>query len=369
MVRSFLALTAIIVMAAASCSSVDDGICELEEADVVVEVPVEVVSPEVTTEISTEVAAEPLKFTVMTFNAGTSSGQLHSKDEEEGNGDGYTDEHAEEVDAHYGNSLSWNPAEEEATEFLAELKPEIVAFQEVFHDPWCEDIEDKPELDLVCNGYTPDRPYQMERLLGADYQIACNLNAEDRCAGVRRDFGRFVGCPEDEVCFGGIWGLGLGDKNCSDSARIGSIEIELTDGRYMVLVNAHANAGMKDSDMECRTYQFQQIFVDRGDGVPAAFGEVNLIMGDLNTDPFLLAGADPSAKELNKYVGAGKPFHFISADSAEGPATHVTTMHIDHVISDFIEGDCVVAGVSPGVEPVMDSTVFDHRPVICEVEF
>ena len=316
-----------------------------------------------------EFAPEPLKFTVMTFNAGTSSGQLHSKDEEEGNGDGYTDEHAKEVDAYYGNSLSWNPLEDRTIEFLAELRPEIVAFQEIFHDPWCEDIEVKPELDLVCNGYTPDRPYQMERLLGDDYQIACNLDAEDKCAAVRKDFGRFVGCPEDEVCFGGIWGPGLGDKNCSKAARIGSIEIELTDGRSLVLVNAHATSGMKNSDMECRKYQFQQIFLDRGDGKPAAYGDTNLIMGDLNTDPFVLAGADPSADELNKYVGDGKPFHYISSDSAEGPPTHVTTMRIDHVISDVIGGSCVVAGESPGVEPIMETTVFDHRPVICEVEF
>lgn len=315
------------------------------------------------------IVVEPLEFTVVTFNAGTSSGQLHSKDEEEGNGDGYTDEHAAEVDAHYGNSLSWNPAEAKAAEFLAELKPEIVALQEVFHDPWCEGIEVKPELDLVCSDYSLDRPYQMERLLGDDYQIACNLDAEDRCAAVRKDFGRFVGCPLDEVCFGGIWGPGLEAVNCSKSARIGSIEIELTDGRVLVLVNAHANAGMKESDMECRKHQFQQIFVDRGDGKPAAFGAANLIMGDLNTDPFLLAGADPSADELNKYVGEGKPFHYISSDSADGPATHVTTMHMDHVISDVILGNCVVAGESPGVAPVMESTVFDHRPVICEVEF
>jgi len=316
-----------------------------------------------------QVAAEPLKFTVMTFNAGTSSGQLHSKDEAEGNGDGYTDEHAQEVDAHYGNSLSWNPAEAKTIEFLADLKPEIVAFQEIFHDPWCEDIEAKPELDLVCNDYSPDRPYQMERLLGDDYQIACNLDAEDRCAAVRKDFGRFVGCPLDEVCFGGIRGPGLGDIGCSEAARIGSIEIELIDGRLLVLVNAHANAGMKDSNMECRKHQFQQIFLDRGDGKPAAFGEANLIMGDLNTDPFVLAATDPSAAELNKYVGEGKPFHYISSDSAEGPPTHVTTMRIDHVISDVIGGSCVVAGESPGVEPIMETTVFDHRPVICEVEF
>ena len=369
MERYFLGVAAVLVAATASCSSATDGIRELIEGDFVVAVEVvgEFVNAEVTTETTAEVAAEPLKFTVMTFNAGTSSGQLHSKDEEEGNGDGYTDEHAAEVDAHYGNSLSWNPAEAKATEFLAELKPEIVAFQEVFHDPWCEQIEVKPELDLVCSGYTSERPYQMERLLGDDYQIACNLNAEDRCAGVRKDFGRFVGCPEDEVCLGGIGGMGV--VNCSESARIGSIEIELTDGRVLVLVNAHANAGMKDSDMECRKHQFQQIFVDRGDGMPAAFGAANLVMGDLNTDPFLLAGADPSADELNKYVGAGKPFHFISSDSADGPPTHVTTMHIDHVISDVIFGSCVVAGESLGVAPVMESTVFDHRPVICEVEY
>jgi len=312
---------------------------------------------------------EPVAFTVVTFNVGTTTNMVHDRDEEEGEGDGYTGIHAQEVAANYGNNLSWIPAEEALAEYLAQLRPEIIGFQEMFYDPWCEDIEPLDELDLVCEDYSPERPLQVERLLGDEYQVACAFKKPDNCLGVRRDFGRLVGCPEHEVCLEGLEGLGAG-QGCSDSARVGTAPVELVDGRILTVVVAHANAGMTLKDQDCRILQFKQIFEDRGDGIPAACGEANLVMGDMNTDPFLLAEGDPSAAYWNTRVGEGRQFAYVSAAGPEGPATHVTTMHLDHIISDAVDSDeCYVPGVSEGVPPVMETTVFDHRPVVCSVSF
>jgi hypothetical protein len=311
--------------------------------------------------------AQALEFRVMTFNTGTSSQSLHDNDEKEGEGDGYTSTQAAYIDEHLGNSLAWVPAEDALTAWLAMHRPEIVAFQEMMYDPWCEEVPAPPAgLGLVCEGYVPGGPWTVERLLGPDYQVASTIDQEDNWVGIRRDFGRFKDCPEEGPCIGGVFGLGLPGE-CNGRPRVSSIEIVLADGRELVLVNVHATSGMTTQDMECRALQFDQVFKDQGDGHPAAHGAVNLVMGDMNTDPFLLAAGDPSAAKWNQYVGPGKAFHYISSDSAAGPATHVTTMHIDHVVSDAITGSCIVPGESPNLPPIMETTFFDHRPVLCDV--
>ncbi|MCB1127659.1 MAG: hypothetical protein KDM81_14290 [Verrucomicrobiae bacterium] len=118
-------------------------------------------------------------FRVLTFNAGTTTGLPHDL----GPDDGYSQHDAEIADALYENSLSWNPAERALTRFLAETRPDIAFFQELYFDPWCETISVDPALDFVCEDYTPERPLQIERLLGGDYQVACADGQEDNCAG------------------------------------------------------------------------------------------------------------------------------------------------------------------------------------------
>jgi len=305
-------------------------------------------------------AGPPPPIVVMTMNIGTTSGLAH----DQGN-DGYTSEHATIADEHYHNSLSWNPAEQALKEFLAQQRPTIVVFQEGFYDPWCEEIPVDPNLDFVCKDYTTERALQVERLLGPDYQVACADGQEDNCAGVLRSFARMKGCPDDGPCLDGLAGQGPPD-GCSKGARIGSVELELIDGREMTLVNVHGTSGIKLEDMLCRRSQFAQVFEDRGDGQPAANGTVNLVMGDLNTDPFK-AGFEPSAAYWNDKVGDGKAFHYLSSDDSGGPATYDHDLRIDHIASDALSSlGCKVAGAD-GTGPVMDAVYWDHKPVVCEV--
>ena len=304
------------------------------------------------------------KFKVMTFNVGTTTGLFHDF----GPIDGYTQNMAQVTDDFYHNSLSWNPAEEALTDFLETHRPHIVAFQELFYDPWCEEIVVDPTLDFVCKNYTAERPLQMERLLGENYQVACAVGQEDNCVGIDKSFGTFRGCPLDEPCMDGLFGMGP-PSGCSNGARVGSILIDLADGTELVLVNVHGTSGFKFEDMNCRADQFEQIFIDRGDGQPAAYGQANLVMGDINTDPFLASFIDVSARTWNQYVGAQLAFDYISSDSAAGPGTYFYGLaHIDHVISDTILGECVVPGSSDGVPGVMDAVYWDHSPVLCTVE-
>ena len=95
-----------------------------------------------------------------------------------------------------------------------------------------------------------------------------------------------------------------------------------------------------------------------------------LVMGDFNTDPVRARGSDPSAVALLEYVGERKRYRFLSPTDPRGPATYAGIARIDHVVSDAIEGDCVIPGSSPGTEDVFpDAIYWDHKPVVCQVRF
>ncbi|MFT5686873.1 MAG: hypothetical protein ACI8RZ_007830 [Myxococcota bacterium] len=306
----------------------------------------------------TDTSAEP--FVAMTFNIGTTTGLNHDDGD-----DGYTQAMSDHTDELYENSLSWNPAEDALIAFMVEQAPDVVVFQEMFFDPWCLDIPVDPTLDFVCQDYTADRPLQIQRLLGEGYQVACALDEEDNCAGIRRAFGTIEGCDED-VCLGGLDGMSP-PSGCSNGAKVGTLDIATTDGRTLTLVNVHASSGINTEDTACRVDQLRQIFVDRGDGVPAAWGSTNLVMGDINTDPFQMADLDPSAAEWNTHVGDGLGFEYISSDEPDGEPTYSGLFRIDHVVSDTLTGDCTVPGETDGTDPVMEAVYWDHRPVVCNV--
>lgn len=306
-------------------------------------------------------------FTVMTFNIGTTPGLDHDRGEDDGTGDGYTKAMAEVADALYENSLSWNPAEAALTRWLAEVQPDVAVFQEGFHDPWCADIEVDPALDFVCEGWTPTRPWQIERIFGDAYQFACADGQVDNCVAVKRSFATIQGCDPGSVCEGGLAGSGP-PSGCSRGARVGAATLTLADGGELVVVNVHGSSGFSTEDQSCRVDQFRQIFEDRGDGQPAASGARNLVMGDLNTDPVRARGADPSADAFVELMG--ERFRFLSPTDPRGPATYAGIARIDHVVSDALEGDCVIPGSSLGTQDVFPDTIYwDHKPVVCQVRF
>ncbi len=305
-------------------------------------------------------------FVVMTINAGTTSGLPHDLGEAEGTGDGYTSEMATIADALYENSLSWNPAERALTAFLMRERPAIVGFQELYYDPWCETITVDPALDFVCRDYVAGAPLQVERLLGGDYAIACGTRQVDNCIAVRRDFGAIRGCATG-ACVGGLEG-GDPPSGCSRGERMGRVVVDLVAGGTLVVVNAHGTSGIDAESRACRVDQFRQVFEDRGDGSgPLADGELNVVLGDFNTDPVTLTGSDESAAYLAAQTAPGSRFHFVTATARDAPATYGGLFRIDHVISDAFVGRCTTPGVTPGVAAVTDAIYWDHKPAVCRI--
>lgn len=301
----------------------------------------------------------PRSFTVVTFNTGTTPGLAHGSD-----GDAYGQDQADLSDEHYGNGLAWQVHVDQTAAFFAELQPDIVAFQELFHSPDCLTIPPAAHPGFVCETWQPGDPTVVEQIMGPGYQIACHLGRPDKCVAVRQRFGRIVGCDED-LCLDGLDGVPIPD--CGGGSRVGRGVIEQPDGEPLTVVSLHGTSGLLPEDWICREQQIEQIFVDF-DGQPAVNGRRNLVLGDLNTDPYR-AVIDPSAARWLDFVGPDRDFWFISEAGPMATPTYNGLFNIDHVISDHFMGraECIVPGITPGEDPVLNSVYFDHRPIICTV--
>ncbi len=299
----------------------------------------------------------PLEMLVVTFNTGTTTGLLHGLD-----GDDYGSDEADISDQYYGDGLAWQTNVDLTAQFFAELQPDVVVFQEIFYSGDCMDIPPEFHPGFVCETWQPGDPTVVEVIMGPDYQIACHLGRPDKCAAVRKDFGAIVGCDQD-FCLEGLDGVPI--AGCGGGSRIGRGVIELPDGQQFTLTSVHGTSGQTPDDWDCREQQVEQVFVDF-DGEPAANGRRNLVMGDLNTDPYR-AVIDPSASRWLDFVDDDEDFKFISEAGLTATPTYQGLFNIDHVISEHFVGvgECEVPGITPGVDPVLDTVYFDHHPIVC----
>ncbi|MCP4873562.1 MAG: hypothetical protein GY898_33165 [Proteobacteria bacterium] len=290
----------------------------------------------------------------VTWNTGTTEGLNHDA----GPDDGYTSEHAATSDEYYGDGLAWLPAVEAATDWLAETEPDIVVFQEIFWSGECGDIPVEHHADFYCEGLATDAPTVASAILGDGWQVACHPGKPDKCAAVREAFGRFAGC-DGGFCLEGLDGFGV--EGCGNGARVARGLIERTEGELITLVNVHGSSGIATDDEECRRQQVEQVFVDLGDGAPAADGALNLVMGDFNTDPGRWTGSDVSAARWTDFVGPDHDFHFVTDVGPDATPTYSGIVNIDHVVSDRLEGACTHP-------TVIDAVYFDHVPALCTLE-
>ncbi len=297
--------------------------------------------------------------TVVTFNTGTTEGLVPDDDP---NG-GYGSEQAGWSDAWYGDGLAFLAVMEDTRAWFESTQAQVVAFQEIFYSGDCGAIPEEYTPGFVCESWQQGDPTVAQWVLGDGWQVACHPGRNDKCGAVREDFGRFVGCDSD-LCLEGLQGGEI--DGCGSGTRVGRGTLELTDGGSLTLVSVHGSSGLSQEDQDCRKLQFQQVFEDLGDGEPAANGERNLIMGDMNTDPGRATEADESAAYLAQQVD-GERFHFVTEAGADAEPSYAGIFNIDHVISDHLDGDCSIAGLTEDDPPVSEIVFFDHKAVACSV--
>ena len=305
--------------------------------------------------------APELQFVAVTFNAGTTTGLGH----DDGPDDGYSSADADTSDTHYGDGLAWSAFIDDTRAFFDSAEADIVVFQEIFHPGDCLQIPGDATAGFICETWAEGDPTVAQMVLGPNYQVACHLGKPDKCAAVKRSFGSFRGCIDD-LCIEGLDGAQVPD--CGSGSRIGRGTIELVEGGSFTLVNIHGSSGLSSSDVDCRVQQFEQVFVDLGDGEPGVNGTANLAMGDLNTDPLRFAGTDASATRFLDFVGDDHDFEFITDTGSTAAPTYQGLVNIDHVVSDAFRGSCWAPGISEGRPPIHDAVYFDHVPIVCDIE-
>lgn len=296
----------------------------------------------------------PSTFVAVTFNTG-----IHPTV----GVDGFTHQQKEYLDTYYGHSLCWGPAIDQARAFLDSVQPDVVTFQEMFDIEKCQDIPAEARVGFVCENWTPGSATVEELILGPDYQVACNWHKSDKCAAVKKEFGTFKGCSDD-YCLDGLYGSTI--NNCGQGARIGRGIIELSGGGIITIVNVHGSSGVSGDDKECREKQVEQVFIDLGDGDPAVNGELNLVLGDFNTDPRSPSALalDSSARRWADFVGSDKAFNFIN----EYVKTYENLFCIDNVVSNVLSGTCWYPGFSQGHPAISPEGFFDHTPTVCTID-
>ncbi|MFT5354335.1 MAG: endonuclease/exonuclease/phosphatase family metal-dependent hydrolase [Polyangiales bacterium] len=300
---------------------------------------------------------------VVTFNTGTTP--IMGEDDHV---DGYTNAQAMISDQHYGDGLAWDLAVDATRRWLSEVEPDVIVFQEIFYSDECVSVPEEARTGFVCEDWSPGDESVIQEILGPGFQIACQLDKTDKCAAVRTSVGAFRGC-ESSFCLDGLDGARVPD--CGGGSRVGRGVIDLVDGGTVTLATMHGTSGIGDGDQSCRTQQIEQLFVDLGDGSgePAANGTRNLVMGDLNLDPFRSLPFDSSATRLAEFVGEGLPFSYITEVGEGAPGSYATLFDIDHVMSNAFVGRCWHAGLSEGHEErVYEPSYFDHLPVVCDVQ-
>ena len=271
--------------------------------------------------------------------------------------------------SHHFWGLCYNDVEQRLAKSIQGLQPDIVTLQEITHPSQCKGWEET-NPDKVCYGFQTREPaYQVRRLLGDEYTIACEPRNHRDCVGVRTSAGSIQGCPLGGYCED-VGSLDVPLPECDAGFNVSAFTVVVY-GQSVRVINGHPSKWQE----VCRAHSIRQVFEPYDGQPPLASGKHNLIMGDFNMDPFRFS--DTTTELWEQYVdlpGFGLPFSYHSGPAenwppydtfAFGPYRRV----IDFVASDFAVGTCQVLGVSPGTQRIDGGRGMDHRAVYCVLEF
>ena len=251
--------------------------------------------------------------------------------------------------------LCLRPVEQRARQAFADLKPDVVAFQEILPDDLCQRAPSRNPNNL-CSGPLQPRS-QVERLLGSAQRHRCDDRFGWDCIAVggKARLGRITTRPIVAPC-----------TDTGFTLPVGYFRIR---GWPVTVSAAHPDS----TRVDCRTAQLRDFFEkglpDRG---PA------IVMGDFNLDPY--RENDASVQYWKTQVPAR--FRYASSDiltllpvliqlDPSGQAPDVSDQltlpppfgqrTIDHVlIRDGVSGTCQVRRVDGGGG-------MDHRAQVCRL--
>lgn len=245
--------------------------------------------------------------------------------------------------------------EDALRENVAALAPDVVALQEVVPSALCDALDEQDPSRTCHPERRADEPDQARRLLGDDFEIACDDRAGYECVAVRSSWGALQGPVEVAPVVDG----------CDPGFSASRVVVQPKDGAAFTIVNAHPQSGF---EYACRAAQMEQIFgALAGDG-PA------LVTGDMNLDPY--EDTDESARVWVQHVGDGARFRYHSGEAEHDPPYETLDLGgidalsgvLDHVVSDFATGVCATLGEAPGTTRLDGGEGTDHRALFCPLE-
>lgn len=284
-------------------------------------------------------SAEPtLQLRAVTYNTGTTEGLPHDTEPD----DGYTSDHAVISDTYFGDGLAWLPAVGAVERFFAETQPDLVAFQEIFDPAACPDIPDDVATGFLCETWQPGDPTVAEQVMGAGYEVVCHTGKSDKCLAVHSRLGTVLDVQGADV------------DGCGTGARVARFTLQ-----DLVVISVHGSSGLAPEDQDCRIAQIDA-------ALAFADGDVNLLLGDLNTDPGRWTDLDDSAAHWASLIHETSALTWLTDIGPDAVPTYQGIVNIDHVASDALEGSCFTQGVDSA--PVYEGVYFDHKPVVCDLE-
>lgn len=266
-------------------------------------------------------------------------------------------------DPNYHRRIRHRAYEAYLGERIQDVGAEIVTLQEVLSPHRCSRFEeDNPDHTCYGVSYSDPESAPVRRLLGPDYSIVCDSNANATCIGVHVNYGVIDGLPRGGIDLQGAETQPFPEPACEDveceadddvcviHTSVSRVEVIPDDGNLgpFAVVNVHSNAFGE----RCRVEQTRQALtlVQEGKGIA---------LGDWNFDPD--RDEDPSIEVWSEYVTRDSPVD--RPLSSHHPRMEVTDVDVSEADVD-IEEPILVPTLK---ERALDRAVGSFTRGTCEV--
>lgn len=248
----------------------------------------------------------------------------------------------------FENNLCTLDAEDALRDALAVSRPDLVALQEMWHDPWCDETDREPRWSsppFVC----ARRGSQAARVLPEGHHHACSPGYPDNCLGWNPET-----FQADLPTTGPDHGLALTDltSGCARPGRIALVQGSLL-GQRATLVVVHTNAGPFPDDQSCRADQLGALVAR----IAADPDGLWFVAGDFNVDVDTGPGPDRAV------IDTLRDTHGLRRLPDDGSTARLLPGDLDAVLVRGLDdlGDCTVRFVDEDIRPLM----MDHALVTC----
>lgn len=245
--------------------------------------------------------------------------------------------------------------EQNISQNIQSLQPDIVVLQEVFSRKLCQKNNNVENSEFCVYDQEMSDP-QAVRLLGENYTIVCDANNHMQCIGIKKDFAQVKDCSGEGLCLNGRTIQML--ESCDSGFTIFAVSVETNQGLQFDVVNVHLNS----MDKACRKRMLAELTGNQNNILQ---NSNVLLMGDFNID--LYQGNEMNVNRMLDLFSESfqSPFKIHEALNSD-KKPHVTfqfgpfTRTLDYGFSNFLSGDLVALGRTKNTTRLDGGWGMDH---------